>query len=236
MKIMFYDLETTGLLPSVCGIHQISGAITELVHSENRVRIIENFDFKVRPFVGKRVYSSALEVGGLSYDDISKYAEPIVVYKFLMQIIKKHVNKFDPDDKIILAGYNNLHFDNDFLRQWFIDCGDSYFGSYFWSNAIDVMSEAGVVLMNVRPYMPNFKLGTVAKVFGINFKEDELHDALTDINITIQIFNKILENPRVKQLDGFKLGEMKENVIKYREEQKKEFKNKKEKERYVIFE
>ena len=92
MKIMFYDLETTGLLPSVCGIHQISGAITELVHSENRVRIIENFDFKVRPFVGKRVYSSALEVGGLSYDDISKYTEPIVVYKFLMQIIKNHVN------------------------------------------------------------------------------------------------------------------------------------------------
>lgn len=236
MKIMFYDIETTGLYSSNCGIHQISGAISEIKNGDNRVSILDHFNFKVKPFKGKRVYPSALEVGGLTYDTIAAYPEPNEVYGQFMKIIKKHVDKFNPDDKIMLAGYNNLHFDNDFLRQWFHDCGDRYFGSYFWSNAIDVMAEAGKVLMNIRPFMPNFKLGTVAKTFGIKFDEGDLHDAMIDIRLTIQIFNKILENPEIRTLDGFNIGRMKEEVTIYKEEQKKEFRNKKEQERYVIFE
>lgn len=236
MKIMFYDIETTGLYASNCGIHQISGAIAEIRKDEKRVNILDHFNFKVKPFNGKRVYPSALEVGGITYDTISAYPEPAKIYEQFMKIIKKHVDKFNPDDKMFLAGYNNLHFDNDFLRQWFQDCGDRYFGSYFWSNALDVMAEAGKVLINVRPYMPNFKLGTVAKVLGIKFDEGDLHDAMIDIRLTIQIFNKILENPSIRSLDGFNIGKMKEEVTAYKEEQKKEFRNKKEQERYVIFE
>ena len=236
MKIMFYDIETTGLFASNCGIHQISGAITELKPGDKRATVLDHFNFKMKPFQGKRVYPSALEVGGLTYDTIAAYPEPKAVYNQFIEIIKKHVNKFDPDDKMFLAGYNNLHFDNDFLRQWFCDCGDRYFGSYFWSNAMDVMAEAGKVLMNIRPFMPNFKLGTVAKTFGIKFDEGDLHDAMVDIRLTIQIFNKILENPSIRNLDGLNLGKMKEEVLAHKEEQRRENKHKKEQERYVVFE
>ena len=236
MKIMFYDIETTGLYSSNCAIHQISGAITELKGQNEPLSVLEHFNFKVRPFNGKRIYPSALEVGGVTYDTIASYPEPKAVYGQLIAIIKRHVNKFDPDDKMFLAGYNNLHFDNDFLRQWFVDCGDRYFGSYFWSNALDVMAEAGKVLMNIRPYMPNFKLGTVAKTFGIKFDENELHDAMIDIRLTIQIFNRILTNPQIRNLDGINVGKMKEEVLKYKEEQKREHGKKRDGERYSIFE
>lgn len=234
MKIMFYDIETTGLYSSTCAIHQISGAITEI--RGNRVSVLDHFNFKVRPFKGKRIYQSALDVGGIDIATISSYPEPNVVYDGLIKIIKKHVDKFNPDDKLFLAGYNNLHFDNDFLRQWFSDCGDRFFGSYFWSNALDVMAEAGRILINIRPFMPNFKLGTVAKTLGIHFNEEELHDAMIDIRLTIQIFNKILENPQIRTTDGLNIGKMKEDVLKYKEEQKKEFKNRKGREEYAVFE
>lgn len=43
MKIVFFDLETTGTNPGKHGIHQISGEI--VIDGQT----VEQFDFKVRP-------------------------------------------------------------------------------------------------------------------------------------------------------------------------------------------
>lgn len=59
---------------------------------------------------------------------------------------------------------------------------------------------------------------------------------MIDIRLTIQIFNKILENPSIRNLDGLNLGKMKEEVLAHKEEQRRENKHKKEQERYVVFE
>lgn len=45
--------------------------------------------------------------------------------------------------------------------------GDKYFGSWFWSNSIDVMVLATPYLAAKRTEMENFKQGTVAKALGI---------------------------------------------------------------------
>ena len=92
-------------------------------------------------------------------------------------------------DKFFLAGYNNASFDNQFLRAWFLQNGDKYFGSYFWSNSIDVMVLATPYLASQRSQMENFKQGTVAKALGIEIDESRLHDALYDIQVCKSIYD-----------------------------------------------
>ena len=54
--IMFYDLETTGLDPEKCGIHQISGAFVV-----NGV-IAESFNYHVKPKEGCLCSEKAMEM------------------------------------------------------------------------------------------------------------------------------------------------------------------------------
>jgi DNA polymerase-3 subunit epsilon len=237
MKLFIFDLETTGLFAANCGVHQLAGAIIE-IQPDGCLKFCESFNYKVKPFIGKRIYPSALEVGGLTYDTIASYGEPLAIFQEFRRTLEKHVKKFDNEDKMTLVGYNNMHFDNEFLRQWFLDCGEKYFGSYFWSNSIDVMSEASRVLINLRPLMPNFKLGTVAKTLGIAVSEEDLHDGLYDVRLTYKILSYCLKNPFPKTFEGVNIGKMKEEVLLEKERQKKEAKLNpiKEKEHYTLFE
>lgn len=229
-KLFVYDLETTGLSLD-CGVHQIAGVICEV--QPKQFKVLKTFNYKVRPFKGDRVYQEALSVGGVTLDEIAKYTPPEEVYKNLKGTILTVIDKFNKEDKLTLVGFNSLHFDNDHLRNFFSKNGDKFFGSYFWSGGIDVMSEANRVLLNYRPYMPNFKLATVAEYLGIETKPEELHDALYDIMTTIKIFACCLKNPEIKSLDGANISEMKNKVIEYKEKQKKEFK--KASGEYVVF-
>lgn len=104
-------------------------------------------------------------------------------------MLAKYVDKFNKKDKFFLVGYNNASFDNQFLRGFFLQNGDNYFGSWFWSNSIDVMVLASNKLVERRAEMENFKLSTVAKFLGIQVSEDNLHDAFYDIYLTKAIFD-----------------------------------------------
>jgi DNA polymerase-3 subunit epsilon len=74
--------------------------------------------------------------------------------------------------------------------------GDNYFGSWFWSNTLDVMVLATAFLATRRPDMENFKLSTVAKTLGIEVKDDSLHNAMYDIDLTKAIFNIVTNGKR----------------------------------------
>ena len=110
------------------------------------------------------------------------------VYAQFVTMLCKHVDKFNKKDKFFLVGYNNAAFDNQFLRGFFLQNGDNYFGSWFWANSIDVMVLATSFIGNRRSEMDNFKLSTVAKFLGIQVSEDNLHDAFYDIYLTKAIF------------------------------------------------
>jgi DNA polymerase III epsilon subunit-like protein len=105
-----------------------------------------------------------------------------------MKLLGKYVNKFDKKDKFFLVGYNNKGFDNDFMRNFFKQQGDNYFGSWFWAGAIDVMVLAADYLQEDMPNMVDFKLRTVAQHLGIKLDESKLHDALYDIDITKMVY------------------------------------------------
>ncbi len=184
-KMFFYDLETTGLDPKKNAIHQISAVI--------RINntIAKRLDIRVRPFDGAVLDPVALEIGHVTEEQIMAYPSHQEAYKQLTDTLGEYISKFDTSDKLHLCGYNNMSFDNDFLRNLWNLNDDKYFGSFFWSDSIDVMSEASSFLRQVRPRMKNFKLKTVAALLRIDINESKLHDASYDTDLTMEIFDRI---------------------------------------------
>jgi DNA polymerase-3 subunit epsilon len=185
MKILFFDLETTGVFPGKHGIHQISGEI--VIYGETK----EQFNFKVRPNPKAVIEQEALEVAGVTREQILAYPPMEEVYSKFVSMLGKYVDKFNKTDKFFLAGYNNASFDNQFLRGFFMQNGDNYFGSWFWSNSLDVMVLATYYLLDRRSKMENFRLATVAREMGIDIENEKLHDAFYDLYLTKSIYDKV---------------------------------------------
>lgn len=193
MKLLFFDLETTGFGFNKCAIVQI-GAIVVDMDANNNMKPIDAIDLKMRPRAGKYIDQRALEINDFSVDEIMSWQDDHEAYLKFVKFLGKHVDKFNKIDKFHLVGYNNAHFDSDFLRQLFEDNDDKFFGSWFWVDQIDVMCEASRYLVQYRPIMNNFKLGNVAEVLGIPLDPDALHDGMYDIKLTYKIFKKILDS------------------------------------------
>lgn len=185
-KLFFYDLETTGTNPGRHGIHQISGEI--VIDGKS----VETFDFKVQPNPKAQIEDAALAVGGVTREQIMAYPPMGQVYTQLVAMLSKYVDKFDKTDKFHLVGYNNRGFDDNFLRGFFLQNGDNYFGSWFWADSIDVLVLASTFLADHRAELQNFKLATVADFLGIDTTAGKLHDASFDIFVTKAVFDFIM--------------------------------------------
>jgi DNA polymerase-3 subunit epsilon len=182
IKKAYIDVETTGTNFKECGIHQISG----IIEQDNQVA--ESFDFHVRPKPGAAISPRALEIAGKTEEEIMAYPEMSVVFKQLTELLKSYVNPYAKQDKLHFLGYNCRTFDEPFIREFFKDCGSSYYGSFFWSGSIDVYVLAAEALVHKRHIMPNFKLHTVASSLGIKVDKDRLHDAAYDVELTREIY------------------------------------------------
>lgn len=185
-NLLFFDLETTGVLYWKNGIHQLSGLV------EIDGKVVEEFDIKVRPNPKCIVEAQALEVAGVTLEQINSYQDMRDGYLQFTDILSKYVDKYNKQDKFHLAGYNNRGFDDPFLRAWFVQNGDTYFGSWFWSDSIDVMVLASNHLRAERYKMPNFKLMTVANHLGIPIDESKAHDALYDVKVTRNVYELVM--------------------------------------------
>jgi len=181
-KLIFFDVETSGVNFWQHGIHQLSGII-EIDGEE-----VQRFNYQVQLHPAALIDDEALKVGHTTRERVANYCSQESVHKEFLTCLALYVNKFDPKDKFHLVGYNSAAFDNPFLRAFFKQCGDDYFGSWFWSCPIDVMVLAGQYLMAWRPTMKDFKQSSVAKQFGIEIDESRLHDADYDVEVLRSIY------------------------------------------------
>ena len=190
-KLVFIDVETTGVDPERNGLTQISGCI------QIGDTVSESFDYYVRPYPTDQIEAAALEVTGidrrqfLPADDPNclkvegqLFEDPQVVYKSLVEMLGRHVNKFDKADKFQFVGYNAHSFDMPFMRKFWGKNNDRYFGSWFWYPCLDVMLLWAQILQPIRPELTNFKLMTIAAHAGIEVDESRLHDSQYDIELT----------------------------------------------------
>lgn len=187
MKLCFLDLETTGVDPKKHAVIQIALAVQvgpEIDH-------LRNFFSDVMPFKGQNIDKQALALRSLTVDDLRNYPPAGSVHQELCGVLGHIVSKFDKRDKLTIVSYWG-HFDPDFLREWFMNCGDSFYGSYFWSNSIDVSSLASQALQAERPDMEDFKLSTVAEVMGVQVDQSKLHDASYDVDLLKEVYQRSL--------------------------------------------
>lgn len=185
MKLLFFDLETTGIKFWKNGIHQISGEI--VIDGVTK----ESFNYNVCPHPKCEIDEEALRVCNVTREQILAYRPMKEVYDAFVRMLSKYVNKYDKKDKFFLVGYNNASFDNSFLKAFFVQNGDTYFYSWFWVNSIDVMVLATQHLLTKRHTMPDFKQETVARTLGIQIEPEKLHDASYDIQLTKAIYKRL---------------------------------------------
>ncbi len=136
-KLLFFDLETTGVKFWRNGIHQIGGIVG--IDGQGA----ERFDIRLAPNPAATIEQEALDVAGVTLEQVQSYQPMEEGYRQLVGILSKYVNKFDKRDKMYL-----------------------------------VM--------------------TVAKTMGIEIDENKLHDATYDIELTRDIFYKIINKMDVK--------------------------------------
>ncbi len=158
------DIETTGLSPENCEIIELSA----LKIRDNN--IVDSFSSLVCP--NNEIPSFIESFTGIT-NDMVKTAPKItdVLEKFL---------SFIKED--ILMGHN-VNFDIRFINH---NC-DTLYGYTIFNDYIDTCRISKKLVFGV----PNYKLGSLAKFFGIDY--ENAHRALEDCKITFELFNNLKE-------------------------------------------
>ena len=194
-KLIFIDVETTGVNPDCNGLTQLSGCVQ--IDDE----VTESFDYFVRPFPQDIIENSALEVTGIDRRQFlppghpehlavpgQVFEDPKEIYVRMHTMFKNYVDQYDKSDKFQFIGYNAHSFDMPFMRKFWEKNGDRFFGSWFWYPCLDVMLVWAQILQPVRAELSNFKLATVAKHAGIDVDDSRLHDSQYDIELTRELW------------------------------------------------
>ena len=185
MKILFFDLETTGVNPNKHGIIQLSCSL------EEKGKIVDSLNLDMQPYYKAVFDPKSTESHGKTVEDVQAFMTCEQGYNKLLSFLNKHIDQFDKKDKATLCGFKNSSFDDQFLRKFFEYNGSSYFGSYFYPNSLDVSVLATQFLLEVRNDLKNFQLRTVAEYLGVEVDETKLHDADYDVFLTRQIYKII---------------------------------------------
>ena len=188
MKILWIDCETTGLNAKENGILTLAGII------EIDGIIKEEFHFKMKPFPTDVIDQGALDVNGITLEQMKTFEDPLVIHEKLIKVLSKYVNRYNKYDKLQPAGYNVV-FDTNFLGEWFKKCEDKYFGAWIDYHKFDVATLVQFLHLKNALNLKNYRLATVAEYLKIPLMA---HDALEDIRATKEICYKLLNMIEIK--------------------------------------
>lgn len=202
MKTVWIDLETTGLDAKSARIIEFAALY------EDRGEIIEERHIYCKPFDKQpEDFARIEELTGISWAELEvNGVSDEELYRAVVAFMDSIVNKYDRGDKAIFAGYNAT-FDERFVRELFNRNGNQYYGSYFYSGRLDVMSSVVEAVWEGRLDRPaNLKLATVA--VALEFGEFQAHSALEDIRMTraIQMMLSHSGDMRLQQLEHEEVG------------------------------
>lgn len=182
VKILWLDVETTGLDRRRNGIIQIAG----LVDIDGT--IAERFDFQMNP---EAEFDPASQpIHGISEERIAQYPPKEETLNRFKELLLRYVDVDDPATRFRPGGYN-VRFDLGFLEQWLSDMGEPGLGLFFTRDRVD----PSFMMKAFQEYrgkglMPSWSLRAVAAQMGLVF--GDRHDAREDIEITREIHCRLL--------------------------------------------
>jgi DNA polymerase-3 subunit epsilon len=181
MKELWFDVETTGLDCEKQDIVQL--AMIVVIDNEE----VATKEIRMKPFCFENVQTSALEVHGITIEEIQKYQDPQSAYQETISFLSQHCDKFDRADKFYPGGYN-VRFDLDFLAAFFRKNNDKYFGSWQNWRVMDPLPLLYTMDACKQLSLPNYKLETVAEYFGVELKA---HDAVSDVRASREVWKRL---------------------------------------------
>lgn len=186
MKYIFYDTETTGLEAAYDQILQF--AALEVDEDLNEIDSI-NIRCRILPYIVPS--PKALLVTGISPRDLlaSNYSHLEMVYEIRNWIMKR--------SPCMLVGHNSIKFDEGFLRHAFYRTlhplyltntnGNSRADTMRITQAASIFAPGSINVPLSEKGKHAFKLGSIVRANGIDFKEENAHDALADVRATVEL-------------------------------------------------
>lgn len=177
-KVFWFDVETTGASFESSAILQLAA----LVEIDGKVE--QEFSVNMQPHADATIAPAALRVHGITHVQWEHYDMPDVGLHKLRGLLSKYINKYNKNDKFVVAGYN-VNFDVQMLRSAFLRDGDKFFGSWFFWPVIDVQTYIAEGILSEGLSLSNYQLSTVCKHCNIGIVA---HDALSDIHATRNLY------------------------------------------------
>ena len=208
----FYDLETSGLSPSSDRIMQFAGQRTDL----NFQVVAEPYNLKLK-LPGDVLPS----VDAILLTGISPLDDGLSELEFL-KIFNKEINTKDT----IFIGYNNIRFDDEFLRyinyrnffdpyKWHWDKNNSRWDILDLVRMTRALRPEGIIWPFNDLNKPINKLEELTKANKLN--HFNAHDALSDVLATIEVA-KLIHQKQPKLFNYLKELRSKKNVISFLKE------------------
>lgn len=184
-KVLYFDVETTGLLAGTNEITQL-GYILDI---DGDVAVERSL--LMRPLRPDTVDPKALEVQHRTIEEVMGFPHPFTAYHQFLADLGSVIDKYDREDKAWPCAFNGT-FDISFLSAWFESFDDKYLGSWINWKLLDPMQICRYLQYADKIQVENFKLGTIAAYYGIDTGIQ--HDALSDVRTLRAINNRIGEH------------------------------------------
>lgn len=190
-KILWLDLETTGLDPMKHGVTEIAAVL------EEDGKEVDSFQEYVCPTPGLEFTDKALQITRFTMEDVVGFPAEREVMRRFIPWLRQYVNPYDRNHKLILAGFN-VDFDAGFLARLLARAKEpGGLEAFFYWHVLDVRSFTTWALRDRWPVMANGKLMSVAS--QILTKQEmleamgggEAHGASVDLRVTIETFRKV---------------------------------------------
>lgn len=186
-KILFCDIETTGVNAHQHGIHQLAGKI------EIDGEVAETFDIRMAPHPLAVINPEALKKSKVTYKEIMAYQSMDIAYRQFYDIVTRFVNTMDFTDRMFIAGYNSQTMEKLFIENWLAQLGSKMWKTCFHNITLDISCFAAVDLL-MKGSLPNtLVMDVVAAEYGIIVDREKQHEASYDNEIAIKIFKAIYD-------------------------------------------
>lgn len=186
-RLVFIDIETTGLQPS-SPIIQVAAIATDC-----RARELESIEIKIR-----LPRNATIEHRHSRYDATvwkqsaqSPRKAAIELAKFFsrhgtVDLISQKGSTF----RVAQLVAHNAEFDTSFLRNWFEGLGIFLPASY---RPMCTLQRALWLFDENKSLTPpaNFKLGTLCEYFGVPLRDAEAHEALADVRAMLSLYREM---------------------------------------------